>query len=137
MVNQKLTHLRTEADDAVARAEEAEAKNKKFDQLLLEKDQEVASLQHRLSVLEEELDSAEKNGKETVEKSRSLDVKVEHLERQLLRVEQERDEWERKYEVIRRSIYPLLGSSCSIEAQEKYRASKAELDELVKSMESI
>ena len=107
---QKLTALRVEADNAVARAEEAEAKNKKYEQLLLEKEQEVGSLQHRLStldgdlekaeaklaelksaheegetskttneglvrkiqLLEEELDAAEKNVKETMEKWVSL-----------------------------------------------------------------
>lgn len=101
-----MNSLREEADAAVARAEESEAKNKKYEQLLLEKDQEITSLTHRLSVqdadlekaeaklaelkasqtdgessrttnenlnrkiqlLEEELDVAEKNVKETVEK---------------------------------------------------------------------
>lgn len=106
--------LRLEADNAVARAEEAEAKNKKYEQLLLEKDQEITSLNHRLSVLdsdneklesklaesksaqaegehskmtnegllrkiqllEEELDAAEKNVKDTVDKS-SFDIASE------------------------------------------------------------
>lgn len=90
----------------MVRAEEAEGKNKKYEQLLLEKEQEITSLQHKLAVmdgdlekaetklsdlksaqqdgeasrttnegllrkvqlLEEELDAAEKNVKETVEK---------------------------------------------------------------------
>jgi tropomyosin, fungi type len=98
--------LRVEADAALARAEEAEAKNKKYEQLILEKDQEITSLSHKLGLsnsdlekadrqleelkvlrqegdhskttndglirkiqlLEEELDAAEKNVKETVEK---------------------------------------------------------------------
>lgn len=101
-----MNSLRAEADNAVLRAEEAEAKNKKYEQALLEKDQEITSLQHRLSsldaeqeqteakltelkkglvdgessktsaeglvrkvqLLEEELDAAEKNVKETAEK---------------------------------------------------------------------
>lgn len=50
-----------------------------------------------------------------------MDVKAEHFERQVQRVEQERDQWERKYE----------------EAQEKYQASKRELDEVVQQMESL
>lgn len=67
-------------------------------------------------LLEEELDAAEKNVKETVEKCvrfsvpvlvvphlgrrlRQVDVKAEHYERQLQRVEQERDEWTHKHEV--------------------------------------
>jgi len=146
-------------DAAVDRAELAEAKNKKYEQLLLEKDQEITSLAHKLSILdadlekaeakineskaaqeegehskssnealtrkvqllEEELDAAEKNVKETMEKLRQVDVKAEHFERQVQRVEQERDTWEKKYE----------------EAQAKYRESKAELDELVQNMEGL
>ena len=52
---------------------------------------------------------------------RQVDVKAEHFERQVQRVEQERDQWERKYE----------------EAQERYQASKRELDEVVQQMESL
>ena len=51
--------LRAEADNAVTRAEEAEAKNKKYEQALLEKDQEISSLRHRLSLLDDELEKAE------------------------------------------------------------------------------
>lgn len=105
-VAQKLASLRAESDAAVERAEAAEAKNKTYEQQILGKDQEIASLQHKLSLteadlektetkllelkgaheegegakttsetltrkvqlLEEELDAAEKNAKETVEK---------------------------------------------------------------------
>ncbi|CCL99690.1 uncharacterized protein FIBRA_01711 [Fibroporia radiculosa] len=175
--SQRLTALRQEADNAVARAEEAEAKNKKMEQVLLEKDQEITSLQHKLSVmdgdlekaenklaaaktaqeegdqsktineglqrkiqlLEEELDAADKNLKDAMEKCvlidpvlcdlanrvmhrlRQVDVKAEHFERQVQRLEQERDQWEKKYE----------------EAQTKYRESKAELDDLVANMEGL
>lgn len=62
---QKMNQLRTEADNAVVRAEEAEAKNKKYEQLLLEKDQEITSLQHRLHLLDEELEKAEASLKES------------------------------------------------------------------------
>ena len=101
-----MNSLRAEADAAVLRAEEAEAKVKKLEQTLLEKDNDITSLQHKLALadetnekldeqlgqykssslegessrttsenltrkvqlLEEELDVAEKNVKETVEK---------------------------------------------------------------------
>lgn len=152
---QKLANLRAEADHALERAEQAEAKNKHFEQELLTKEQEIRSLTTRLNLLEdsnekaevqirdmkseashnaqasqtvdglnkkvqmleEELDAAEKNVKETVEKYagsspvgnfpnardvlrlRQVDVKAEHFERQIARVEQERDAWEKKYEV--------------------------------------
>ncbi|KAF8920839.1 tropomyosin [Mucidula mucida] len=158
-IREKLNNLRVEADNAVTRAEEAEAKNKKYEQLILEKDQEITSLHHKLGVLdgelekteaklaeykaaqeegehskttnegllrkiqllEEELDNAEKNVKETVEKLRQVDVKAEHFERQVGRVEQERDMWEKKYE----------------EENAKYVKSKAELEELVATMEGL
>ncbi len=52
---------------------------------------------------------------------RQVDVKAEHFERQVTSLEQERDQWEKKYE----------------EAQAKYEASKRELDEVVLQMESL
>jgi tropomyosin len=101
-----MNQLRQECDAAITRAEEAEAKNKKLEQTLLEKDHEITSLQvklehldtdlqkaeamiteskadreagetskmtneglvRKIQLLEEELDAAEKNVKETVEK---------------------------------------------------------------------
>ncbi|KAJ7148446.1 tropomyosin [Mycena crocata] len=158
-IREKMNQLRLEADAAVARADEAEKKNKAYEQTLLEKDHEITSLQiklehldadlakaegviseskadreagetskmtnegltRKIQLLEEELDAAEKNVKETVEKLRQVDVKAEHFERQVQRVEQERDMWEKKYE----------------DAQTKYRESKAELDELVATMEGL
>ena len=50
-----------------------------------------------------------------------VDVKAEHFEHQVQRVEQEHDLWEKKYE----------------EMQEKYCKSKEELDELVVNMEGL
>ncbi|PIL25009.1 hypothetical protein GSI_12897 [Ganoderma sinense ZZ0214-1] len=158
-IRERMQALRVEADKAVERAEEAEAKNKKYEHLLLEKEQEITSLQHKISVLdgdlekaetkltdlksaqedgeqsktaneglqrkiqllEEELDAADKNLKEAMDKLRQVDVKAEHFERQVTRLEQERDQWEKKYE----------------EANDKYRESKRELDELVASMEGL
>jgi tropomyosin, fungi type len=56
---QKLNALRAEADANVERAEQAEAMNKKYEQEILEKDQDIISLQHKLSVLDGELEKAE------------------------------------------------------------------------------
>lgn len=158
-IKEKLAALRAEADTAVERAEAAEAKNKQLEQLLLGKDQEITSLNHRLNVLdgslhdseenlaktksaledaegskaanesltrkiellEDELDTAEKNLKETVEKLRQVDIKAEHFERQVQRVEQERDDWTRRYE----------------EMESKHSKAKADLDELVANMEGL
>ena len=48
-------------------------------------------------------------------------MRAEQLERQFQGAEQERDQWEQKYE----------------EANERYQASKRELDEVVQQMESL
>lgn len=96
---------------------------------------------------------------------RQVDVKAEHFERQISRVEQERDGWEKKYEVRPTLAIPSSPSlsarlleagepaasspshhadlalpSISIisrqqEAMEKYAVSKRELDEVVSQME--
>jgi len=158
-IREKLTGLRAEADKATLRAEVAEEKFKGLEQLALEKDHDINSLNHKLELatkqledleaqldifkkaslegeqskttseglvrkvqlLEEELDAAEKNVKETVEKLRQVDVKAEHFERQLQRAEQERDAWEKKYE----------------DSEAKYRKSQKELEELESSMQDL
>lgn len=50
-----------------------------------------------------------------------MDVKAEHFERQVARIEQERDQWEAKFE----------------EAQGKYLTSKRELEELAQQVCSL
>lgn len=54
-----MNQLRVEADAAVTRAEEAEAKNKKLEQALLEKDHEIKSLTVKLGDLDGQLEKAE------------------------------------------------------------------------------
>lgn len=88
-----MNSLRTEADNAVLRAEEAEAKNKKYEHLLLEKEQEITSLQHKLSQSEAELEKAEEkvaeyktanvDGEQTKMTSEGLQRKVQLLEEEL------------------------------------------------------
>ena len=81
----------------------------------------MENLTRKCQLLEDELDAAEKNVKETVEKLRQVDVKAEHYERQLQKAEQERDSWEQKFEA----------------SQAALKKSQGELDELVRSMEGI
>ncbi len=91
---QRLQALRAEADNAVGRAEEAEAKNKKYEQTLLEKDQEITSLQHKISVLDSDLEKAEqkladlKSAQEDGEQSRTAN---EGLQRKIQLLEEELD----------------------------------------------
>ena len=99
--------LRQEADAAVERAETAEAKNKKYEQEILHKDQEITSLQHKLSVLEGELEKAEakiadhKVAREEGESNRStadnLTRKIQLLEDELDTAEKNVKETMEKY----------------------------------------
>ncbi|KAN0088587.1 hypothetical protein V8E55_005644 [Tylopilus felleus] len=59
--------------------------------------------------------------RETMEKLRRVDIKAEHFLRQVQRAEQERDQWEKKYE----------------EMHAKYKGAQGELDELAKNMEGL
>ncbi len=62
---QKLANLRAEADASAERADATEAKNKKYEQDLLQKDQEITSLNHRIGVLDAELEKTETRLAET------------------------------------------------------------------------
>lgn len=68
---QKMNQLRDKADAALTRAEEAEAKVKLVEQQLLERDQTIKSLEHRLGLLEADNEAAE--GKLAEFKSSSLE----------------------------------------------------------------
>jgi len=119
--NASLTHKLSiaEADLDKAEAKLSEAKhaseegeqNKSANQELLRK----------VALLEDELDAAEKNLKDCNEKLRQVDVKAEHFERQVQRIETERDEWENKYN----------------DAVKSHDKTKKELDELAASLEGL
>ena len=67
-------------------------------------------------------------------------MKAEHFERQVQRLEQERDQWEKKYEV-RKGLAPKFLHNAHVqvpqEAEAKFRESKKELDELIQQMDSL
>ncbi|KAH9072220.1 actin filament-coating protein tropomyosin [Lactarius deliciosus] len=120
-IKEKLSNLRVEADTAIRRAEEAEAKNKKLEQALLERDQEIKSKDHRL-------DDPRKGTRTYFARMMMIHADytpetstAEHNERKLQRAEQERDIWEKKYE----------------EAEKKYRKAQADLEELVVNMDNL
>jgi chromosome segregation ATPase len=104
---QRLSVLRQEADAAVARAEEAEAKNKKYEQEILHKDQDILSLQHKLSVLDAELEKAEakiadhkvarEEGESTKNTAENLTRKIQLLEDELDTAEKNVKETMEKY----------------------------------------
>jgi len=89
-----MNQLRFEADNAVTRAEDAEAKNKKYDQIILEKDQELTSMTHKISVLEAELDKVDAKlaeAKAAQEEGESLKSTNENLTRKIALLEEELD----------------------------------------------
>ena len=91
---QKLNSLRIEADAAIQRAEAAEAKVKALEHDSLKNEQEIASLQHKLSVAEGQLESAE--GKLTEHKSLAAEGEsskgvADNLSRKIALLESELD----------------------------------------------
>ncbi|TCD67599.1 hypothetical protein EIP91_012229 [Steccherinum ochraceum] len=158
-IKERLNKLAAERDDAIAQNDEHQKKVKQLEQLLLEKDQEITSLSHKLSVMETDLDKAE--GKVAEFKTQQLDgeaskMTVEGLTRKIQLLEEELDAAEKhakevveklrqvdvKAEHFERQTQRLEQERDQWEkkyeeAQEKYRASKAELDELVQNMEGL
>ncbi|KAJ6522345.1 actin filament-coating protein tropomyosin [Mycena vulgaris] len=120
-VRERLIQLRNDVDAAIERAETAEAKVKTLEQALLERDHEVKSLEVRLAQSDDAREKGEGGLAEATAKLRELDVKAEQCERQMHVAEQERDRWEAKCEAV----------------EAKYKSAKAELDELVATMEGL
>ncbi|KAH7105251.1 hypothetical protein BKA62DRAFT_692212 [Auriculariales sp. MPI-PUGE-AT-0066] len=113
--------LRNDLDEAVKRADAAEAKNKKLEQTLLEKEQALEIATRTVSRLEEETEKFSKTAKTAGDTQRNMDVRVEEADRTIKRLEQERDKFETKYE----------------ESKAALAASKKELEELVRSLDGL
>lgn len=95
---QRLAALRVEADTNATRAEEAEAKVKKLEHEVLVKDQEIQSLQHKLSIAEGDLEKAEESLKEhksAKEESSAHKDTNESLARKIALLEEELDNAEK------------------------------------------
>lgn len=91
---QKLNSLRLEADGYLERAEGAEATVKRMEHEILQKDQEIASLQHKNGLLERDLEGAE--GRLTEHKSASAEHQTsrdtaDNLQRKISLLEEELD----------------------------------------------
>jgi len=158
-IKDRLAQLRAEADNAVERAEVAEAENKKLQQVILEKDQEIKSLTHKLSVTEGELEKAEeklKDDKNIRDEHESSKTTNEGLQRKIQLLEEELDSAEKnlketverlrqmdlKAEHFERQVHTLEQERDQWEKKyedtlSKYQESKKELDELVSSMEGL
>ena len=107
---QRLNTLRVEADAATERAETAEAKIKELEHRLLEKEQEIASLNHRLGVMETDLDKSEdkvrlytiqkEEGEQSKSTAESLARKIQLLEEELDTAEKNVKETTEKYVLL-------------------------------------
>ncbi|KAH9443759.1 hypothetical protein MJO28_013973 [Puccinia striiformis f. sp. tritici] len=158
-IKEKLATLRAEADAAMERAETAEAKFKKLEMDSMLKDQELVSLQHKVSNLETDLETAEKkisDSKVHKEEEESNKSANENLNRKIALLESELDNAEKnlrettdklrqvdvKAEHFERQVQRIESERDSWEkkweeTQEKYIASKRELEEVVQAMESL
>lgn len=108
---QRFTLLQQKIEAAEERAEAAEAENKKvgytrgrskltvqYQQTLLERDQEISSLQHKLSLAEEEADKAEEKLKElkgSAEEGDTHRTASENYQRKVQLLEEELDKAEK------------------------------------------
>jgi len=158
-VKERFNVLRSEAEAASERADIAERKLKNLEHEFTAKEQEIASYQHQLGLLQGKLDDAEvelrkaqaaleedaRNKEEILhlqrtvqtlnsevdaaelarqdimQKFQQVDIKAEHFEKQVQKLEQERDAMEKKYE----------------SEAAKSKAAQKELDDLVLSMGDI
>jgi len=103
-----LTSLRAEADSAVDRAEQAEAKNKKLEQEILAKDQEIQSLKHKLDLFETDLEKAEgklKDAKQAHDEHETSKSAIDALQRKIQLLEDELDTAEKNVkETVERCV---------------------------------
>lgn len=92
---QKMTQLRLDADEAVAKVEELQTKVKTLEQENLSKEQEITSLQHKNGLLEsevEKLETAVKDFKKAADESTSTGTQNETLQRRLQLLEEEAED---------------------------------------------
>ncbi|KAF5373301.1 hypothetical protein D9615_007482 [Tricholomella constricta] len=158
-IREKMNQLRREADNAVTRAEEAEKKNKVLEQLLLERDQDITSLSHKLALAEEELEKAEANvaeskafkveGEQSKENNEALLRKVQLLEEELDAAEKNVKETVEKLrqvdvkaEHFERQVQRAEQERDTWEkryedALEKYNKAQQDLQELEQSMQDL
>jgi len=151
--------LRAEADAAADRAEAAEAKNKKYEQELLMRDQEIQSLTHQMTLREAEIEKLEghvstaKQAKEAGDQSRT---ESENLQRKIQLLEEELDQAEKnaketveklrqvdvKAEHFERQVVRLEQERDEWEkkyeeVRGKYQKSQDELEALSREMEGV
>ncbi|KAF9285079.1 hypothetical protein BGZ68_004174 [Mortierella alpina] len=118
---EKIASLRTEADDAIARAEETERELAAAKEELSAKEQDAISFNNRITLLESQLEKAETGGSDAQNKLRELELKAEDLERKVKTLETANDSLEIKLE----------------ETNADHQKIKDELEETLKAMDDM
>jgi len=151
-----MDQLRAEADAAIARAETAEDKVKKLEQLLLEKEQDNNSLRVRLERAEGEVDTTRSQldqakqysleGETSLKDASNKQKKIELLEEELDKAEQNLRETaeklrqvDAKAEQLERQVRHADTEKEQMETRyqelaERFKKSQHELEELEKSL---
>jgi tropomyosin len=123
-----LTQLRAEADAAIERAEQAEAKNKTHEQQILQLEQENKSLQHRLNLLEGQLENSEtqlQDSKKNAMEGEQSKQDRDGLQRKVQLLEEELDAAEKNLkETVEKYAFPLLSPAHYLIACDQTKAGR-------------
>ncbi|OMJ23703.1 putative asparagine-tRNA ligase, mitochondrial [Smittium culicis] len=156
-LKEKISNIRLEADAASARADAAELALKQINEQQIEREQEIISLQNRITLLEDELDRKEsriaeakqlaEDHESTRDASDVLNKRIHLLEEKLETAELELQQTKEKNmdvktESLERTIAQFENERVDSEARyealnEKYLKSKADLEETMKFLEDI
>ncbi|TIA73839.1 hypothetical protein E3P92_03572 [Wallemia ichthyophaga] len=156
---QKLNNLRIEADSNLERAEVSEERVKKLEQDSLQREQEVQSLQHKLSLAESDNDSLESrlndlkgfrdeedahrtNAEALHRKIALLEDELDNSEKNLKDVTEKLRQVDVKAEHFERQVQRVEQERDAWEkkyedSQEKLGSMKRELDEVIAQMNSL
>ncbi|OMJ26863.1 putative asparagine-tRNA ligase, mitochondrial [Smittium culicis] len=156
-LKEKISNIRLEADAASARADAAELALKQINEQQIEREQEIISLQNRITLLEDELDRKEsriaeakqlaEDHESTRDASDVLNKRIHLLEEKLETAELELQQTKEKNmdvktESLERTIAQFENERVDSESRyealnEKYLKSKADLEETMKFLEDI
>jgi len=115
--------LRLEADESAGKVEELSAKVKTLEQENMQKEQEITSLQHKNSVLEQEVEKLEKmhaDAKAAADESAQHGSQNETLQRRLQLLEEENEEADRNLRETNEKydwLLPFLSRSHSLSSR--------------------
>ncbi|KAK3815012.1 MAG: hypothetical protein J3Q66DRAFT_343613 [Benniella sp.] len=113
---ERIAAIRTEADDAVARAEEAEKELSEVKDQISAKDQETISYTNRIKLLESQLEKSETGGSDSQQQVRSLEAQVEELEGRVGHLEGKKETLESAFEDLQKEYAQLQSDFNEAEA---------------------